>query len=345
MYWRLFRLIVGAFTVLVLLSALFPQEDSKPKAENARTVTIYGAIPPENLIIIAHEFEKTTGIKVFYVSLLQQDILPRLRDERFSPQADVWVGGSLEYLLEAKKEALLYSYNSPQLEYISSAWRDREGYWTGLFIDVPVFVTNKDLVLRELTELPFFWEDMLKPGNKSKVVLADPGVSRATYSMMAALYQRLGPENAFDYYKKLHKNVQQYPKEALTPGRMVSMGEKNTGVLGVNDAVRYIRDGFPIVITFSKEDIGYHLFGAGIVAGAPHNEEARLFMDWLLSKEGQTLLLSKGLYYYPTNSEVAPTPEVAFFGNLDYGKFNVVEAAENKAKLIEKWNLDVRIGK
>jgi len=240
---------------------------------------------------------------------------------------------------------LLFSYNSTQMENISPAWRDKEGYWTGLFIDIPVFITNKDLLLRELAELPYSWEDMQKPANKSKVALADPGVSSANYSMMAAQYQRLGPEKAFDYYKKLHQNVQQYPKEALTPGRMVSMGEKNTGILGVNDAVRYIRDGFPIVITFSKENIGYNLFGTGIVAGAPHGEEARFFMDWLLSKEGQTLLLSKGIYYYPTNSEVAPTPEVAFFGDLDYGKFNVVEAAENKAKLIEKWNLDVRIGK
>lgn len=345
MYWRLVRLIIGAFIIVFVAGILLPQEGSKPKAENARMVTIYGALPTENLMLVAHEFEKATGIKVLYVSVLHQDILPRLRAEKAPVQADVWLGAPLEQMLQAKKEELLTNYTSPQTERILPAWRDKDGSWTGLFIDVPVFVTNKDLLLRELTELPYFWEDILNPANKSKVALADPAVSNATYSMLAVLLQQLGPEKAFDFYKKLHQNTQQYPKDNFTPGRMVSMGEKSVGVLGLNEAVRYIRDGFPIVVTYSKEHIGYNLYGAGIIAGAPHSQEARIFMDWLLSKEGQTVLLSKGLYYYPTNSEVAPVSEVAFFSDLDYDNFNVVEAAEHKAKLIEKWNMEVRIGK
>lgn len=345
MYWRLLRLIVGAFIILFLFGIFFPQEGSKPKAENARTVTIYGAIPSENLQMLASEFEKASGIKVLYVYLPQQESLSRIKAEKDTPQADVWVGGSLEYLLQAQKESLLHSYKSGQLNNIASSWYDRDGYWTGLFIDVPVFVTNKDLLLQELVELPNYWQDLLNPRNKSKVIFADPGVSNATYSMFAALYQEMGSEKAFDYYKKLHQSVQHYPKEALVPGRMVGMGEKNIGVLGVNEAIRYIRDGFPIVITYSKENIGYQLYGAGIIANAPHQTEARIFMDWLLSKEGQTVLLSKGIYYYPTNANVTPAQEVAFFGTVDITKFNVVEAAENKAKLIEKWNVDVRIGK
>lgn len=344
MYWRLVRIILGAFAILIALNIFFPQESDKPKAENARTVTIYAALPSEHLQKIALEFEKITGIKVLYVPLVQQDILPRIRTEKTLPQADVWLGAGVEYLLLAKKEGLLQQFIVEQAQHIPEKWRDQDGYWMGLYIDVPVFVTNKDLFIRQQIEPPHAWEDLLSPKYKNKIALADPGTSSATFSMFAVMQQQLGQEQAFAYFAKLHQNIQHYPKEATAPGRMVAMGEMNVGILGANDALRYIREGFPLIITFNQEETGYQLFGAGIIAGAPHSQEAKIFMDWLIRKEGQSALLSTGLYYYPTNREVKPPPELLFFKDLDIDGYKIVDAVENKANLIEKWNMDVRIG-
>jgi iron(III) transport system substrate-binding protein len=345
MYWRFIRVTIGAFIILFAFSIFFPQEGSRPKAEYARTVTVYAAIPSENLLQLTREFEKTSGIKVLYVSLPEQDILPRLRAEKTTTQADVWLGGALEHLLQAKKEGLLLNYVSKQETHIPHHWRDQEGYWTGLFIDVPVFISNKDIFLRQQMAAPNAWQDLLDTRSKFRVGIADPGVSNATYTMLAALQQRWGTEKAFDFLTQLHRHVQQYPKMSTAPGRMVGMGEMNVGILGINDAVRYVREGFPITITFPKEDMGYQLFGASIIAGAPHSQEAKVFLDWLVGKEGQALLISSGLCYYPTNSQVKPAPELLPLNNLDITKFNAVEAAENKMKLIEKWNVDVRMGR
>ncbi|HBS59894.1 MAG TPA: hypothetical protein DEA44_11570, partial [Firmicutes bacterium] len=90
MYWRLLRIMLGAFFILLAVNVFFPQEDDKPKAENARTVTIYASLPAENLQEIASEFEKASGIKVLYVPLASQDVLTRIRAERTQPQVDIW---------------------------------------------------------------------------------------------------------------------------------------------------------------------------------------------------------------------------------------------------------------
>lgn len=344
MYWRPIRLILGALFILIIVNVVFPQESSKPQAEKARTVTIYAALPPEKLQQVALEFERISGIKVLYVPLAQQEILPRIRTEKTMPQADVWLGAGIEYLVQAKKEGLLQQYASAQLQAIPAKWRDPDNCWAGLYIDVPVFVTNKDLFLHQQAELPYAWEDLLKPQYKHKIALADPGVSSATFGMFAAIWEQWGQEKAFAYFHDLQQNIQQYPKEAAVPGRMVAMGEMSVGLMGAGDAFKYMRDGFPLIITFAQEDMGYQLFGAGITAGAPHSQEARLFMDWLIAKEGQTCLLSHDMYYYPTNGEVEPPPELLFFKDLDIEGYNILEAVESKAKLIEKWNTEIRIG-
>lgn len=344
MFWRPVRLIFGAFFIIVAFNVFFPQAADKPKAENARTLTIYAALPPENLQQAAWEFEKKSGIKVLYVSLAQQEILTRIRMETTAPQADVWLGAGVEYLLQAKKEGLLQKYIEEQAQDIPQNWRDQDNYWVGLYIDVPVFVTNKDLFARKQVDPPHNWEDILKLQYKHKIALADPGVSNATFCMFSSINQQLGEEQAFTYFRDLHQNIQHYPKEAGIPGRMVAMGEMSVGVLGAGDAIKYMREGFPLVITFAEENMGYQLFGAGITVGAPHREEARVFMEWLTSKEGQDSLLSSGLYCYPTNHEAQPPPELLFFKDLDMTGYRVLDAAENKDKFIEKWNMDIRIG-
>lgn len=345
MYWRLVRLILGAFFILVAFNVVFPQAGDKPKAENARTITIYAALPADVLQQVALEFEKSSGIKVLYVSLAQQEILPRIRMEKTQTQADVWLGAWVEHLLQAKKEGLIQKYAEEQAQDIPANWRDQDNYWVGLYIDVPVFVTNKDLFIRQQIDPPHTWEDMLKPQYKNKIALADPGVSNATFCMFAAIQQHLGPEQAFAYFGNLHQNIKHYPKEAGVPGRMVAMGEMSVGVLGASDAIKYMREGFPLVITFAEENTGYQLFGAGLIAGAPHSQEAKIFMKWLTDKEGQDCLLSSGLYYYPTNRGVQPPQELLFIKDLDIAGYNVLDAAENKVKLIEKWNVDIRIGR
>lgn len=344
MNWRLVRIIFGAFFLVVAVNILFPQEGDKPKAEDARTITIYAVLPEENLQEISWEFEKATGIKVLYVPLAQQDVLSRIRAEKALPQADVWLGAGVEYLVQAKKEGLLQQHRTERVSEIPAKWRDPDGYWQGLYMDVPVFVTNKDLFARGQMDLPHNWQDLLKPQYKYKISLADPGVSNATFSMFAAIQQQLGQEEAFAYFAKLQQNIQHYPKEASVPGRMVSLGEMTVGILGANDAFKYIRQGFPLIVTFAEEDMGYYLFGAGLIAGAPHSAEARIFMDWLAAKEGQGCVIASGLYYYPVNPEVKPRPELSFYKDLDIAAYNILKAVESKPVFLEKWNTQIRFG-
>jgi hypothetical protein len=42
---------------------------------------------------------------------------------------------------------------------------------------------------------------------------------------------------------------------------------------------------------------------------------------------------------------VQPPQELLFIKDLDIAGYNVLDAAENKVKLIEKWNVDIRIGR
>ncbi len=217
---------------LISLTFLAPGCGDVKKSEPAKPakIVMYSPVNEEYVRRIAAEFEKDTGIKVEYVRLSAGEMIARVRAEKKSPKATVLYGGSADGYIQAKDEGLLEKYVSQQAAAIPSTMKDPGGYWTGVYIGYIGFVANQKLLTQKGTPIPSSWNDLLRPELKGQVTIANPGTAGAAYTMLATLVQLDGEATALRYMKKLHAQVKEYPKSAVTAAQMVGKGETTIGV-------------------------------------------------------------------------------------------------------------------
>lgn len=306
--------------------------------ENVRTITVYSSVPGEVTAVLAAEFEKTYGIRLNVITVPDQEITTRLSLEQTAPHADVWLGDAVS-MRQKKNGALLAPFESENTDAIAPQFKDADGKWTGVWYDMTVWAVNRDY-LRQRTAPLAEWPDLLR--GQARVAVTDFTTSTMSASLLFTMASKMGDNAALGYFKTLHPQVVQYAHFLATPVRMAGMGEADIAVASQNEAIRYIRDGFPLQIIYPQDGTAFFLTAAALVRNAPHPAEAKLFIDWLATKEAQSLLALHGVYFVPTNAET-PWPKefnarAAHLASID-NRFN----ADAQAKLLDKWVKDVRL--
>ncbi|BFH17702.1 ABC transporter substrate-binding protein [Paenibacillus melissococcoides] len=306
------------------------------------TLTIYAGLYEDHAIKAIETFQKQTGIKVSYVRMANGEILSRIRAEREQPKASIWFGGPSDTFVQAKSEGLLSPYVSPNAAMIDPMYRDKDGYWTGIYVGSIAFVSNKTWLQEVGGEAPQSWNDLLSPAYRGMITMPDPRSSGTAYTTLATLVQLFGEDEAFRYLKRLHDQNVIYTTSGSVPGRTVGMGEVGTAVMFSHDALKFYKEGFRnIVISFPKEGTGYEIGAVGIIQGAPQEHEARLFVDWALSKQAQELGKQVGNYQLLTHRD-AESPEEAFpLDRLNVISYDQDWAGRNRERLIARWTEEV----
>jgi raw score 12.16 len=106
--------------------------------------------------------------------------------------------------------------------------------------------------------------------------------------------------------------------------------------------------GAPVELVVPCEGTGYEIGGVSIIKGARNLENAKLFVDWALSKEAQELTWKKGeAYSILTNSTAEQSPYALDFKsinliNYDFDKYG---SSDLRKRLITKWVDDVKLAK
>lgn len=170
-------------------------------------------------------------------------------------------------------------------------WGDddhRAFYWGG-YPDPSVAINTSIVQPGEIKS----YGDLLDPKWKGKIVLNDPmvGSGSAFYSFTAMLYNKIVDQ---DFFNQLVKNQdvtmlrdQQLQITWLARGRSPVAFWASTGRFE-----EYQKAGAPIAWLVTKEGLHLSAGGTGIslLSKAPHPNAAIIFINWLLSKEGQTLI-------------------------------------------------------
>jgi iron(III) transport system substrate-binding protein len=294
---------------------------------------------------VAQAFQRQSGIKVNYIRMSTGEALNRIRAERNNPQASVWFAGPGDSYLVAKQEGLLQPYISPVAARIAPQYRDPEGYWTGLFTSVLGFASNTKILAERKLPAPRSWADLLKPEFKGHVAVSNPATSGTAYTFLSTIVQLMGEEKGFGYLKKLHGNIAQYPKSGMGPGQMAGRGELIAGILMLQDAYLLQREGYPLELTTPDEGTGYSLEPVAILKGAPEPVEAKRFVDWILSREGQEVMQRHFHLLFFTNPDVKPRAEAAAYTGAKLISYDFLWAGANKNRLIEKFQNEVMAGK
>lgn len=220
-------------------------------------------------------------------------------------QADlIWVA-EYTYLEELKAQNLLYKYESPESKNIPALLVDRDGYYYGARIFALVIAYNTNLV----SDPPRKWTDLLDPKWKGQIIIANPTYSGSN-AIAAAV---LGLNYGLEFFRGLAANkatVVQGNSQVVTE---VAAGAYPIGVT-LDNMVRDLKaQGSPVDLVYPDDGPIFLPSPIGIFATSEHIEAAKKFVDYVLSAEGQRVLVEVG-HYIPARTDVpgpagAPTLE------------------------------------
>ncbi len=293
--------------ILVLAVGLFAQGSQ----DKSKTLTVYNGLLEEHGAAVCQAFEKATGIKTEYVRMSGGEIYARIRAEKENPQASVWYGGGSLTFIEAKNEGLLENYVSPNAAIIPEKFKDKDGAWTGIYSGYLGFYADGDWLKKNNLQMPNKWDDLLNPAFKGEIVMAHPGSSSTSYNLLTTILQLKGESAGWDYLRKLHENIRQYTKSGSAGGRMVQLHETGLTIGYLHDAVAFKREGYDHIVIAAPEDgTGYEIGAVGIIKGAPQLENAKKFVDFVLTVEAQEIGQTVNALQFLTNPNAQPPKEV-----------------------------------
>ncbi|GFZ78873.1 hypothetical protein GCM10008018_25520 [Paenibacillus marchantiophytorum] len=321
-----------------------PAATSAPKSDTPKgKLTIYVGFQEDHAIEAMKQFKKDTGIDADMIRMSGGEILAKIRAEKENPQADIWYGGPADTFVQGMGESLLQPYKSPVAEKFDEKYKDPDGNWTGIYVGALGFVSNKKFLKEHNLRAPEQWADLLSPGFKGQVVMANPGSSGTAYTALYTSLKVMGSEDkGFDYLKRLHPQVQQYTTSGSAPGRMVGMGEAAVGILFASDIIKLQEEGFDsLQLTIPKDGAGYEVGAIAMIKNSKNQELAKKFIDWSLSPSAQEVGQRKGSYQNLTNPEAKQPPKGVNFKELNLINYNTAEAGKERKRLIDKWNAEV----
>lgn len=313
---------------------------STASAGGDKVLTVYTARSESLNNLVIPESEKETGIKVNMIVAGTGPLVKRVASEKDNPQGDVlWAAD--QTMLESQKD-LFEKYVSPEDANMMDNAKNKTGYFTPAFADPTVFIVNTKLAGDMKIE---GFDDLLNPELKGKIVFGDPANSSSAFqSLMAMLYAKgkdgdpLSPE-AWAYVDNFIKNVDgKFLNSSGAVHKGAADGEYTVGLTWEDPAATYVKNGAPVKVVFPKEGAIFPGESVEIIKGAKHMDNAKKFVDFMLSKKiqeeaGKTLTvrpLRKGVQLA---DYMTPQDQIHLFKNYDEGW-----VAQHKQEIVKLWN-------
>jgi len=300
----------------------------QPQTAN-RTVTVYVSTDRVFSEPVLREYERQTGVRVNAVYDTEETkstgLANRLIAEKPRPQADVFWSNEPVRTLVLKSREVLAPYRSPSAEGIPAALTDPDGYWTGFSARIRVIAYNTTLVKPE--EAPQSVFELADPKWRGQVAVADPRFGSTSFHV-AALYALAGDEKMDDFFRRLKANGVRVVDGNSVVRDLVARGEVKVGLTDTDDVNVAIEDGQPIAMVLpDAAGLGVPVMPnmLSLIANAPHPDEARKLIDYLLSPEVERQLAQSEAVQIPLHAGVQGPKNIPAINSfkpmtLDYTK-------------------------
>lgn len=264
-------------------------------------VMLYSSMKDSQLSALQKGFSKKYPNIVFdYYTAGTGKVLTKLTTEQQAGGicADlIWVGDPTNYI-EFKRQGLLMQYVSPEAKMIAPSLKDKDNYFCGARIVGVGIVYNTNLV--KGNDIPKDWDDLFNPRFKSYVCMTDPTFAGTTLYAVAALTQ--SEKYGWNFMKKLKAN-----DIKLVKGSSDAVNKVGAGEYDVSIGVDYIakdkaKQGSPLNFVYPASGTPLVTSPVAIVKGTKNLEAAKLLYDYILSLEGQQVLVDANTT--PVRSEI-----------------------------------------
>lgn len=328
MLYKILCLLLG----LILLAGC-----GKESEQNQKQLTLCSSMNKKLTELFAENFSKATGTKVTISYLpggTQKERMDYLRQHKF----DVWLGGTSEEYFLADEQKILQPYIVKDSYKVPAELRNRTGQWTSLYLSYIAFLSNKNNLHAYGLYAPETWDELLAPQLKEEIALPDFSLGGASFGMLTSVWQLKGKQQALNYAAKLNAQNPTYTKGFGEAVDMVYIGKKTVAVVPLDYALLMEARHQHLFATVVKDANRNMLTGAAIMRTAEHLNEARAFLDYLMSDEGISLLPANGYRYmwhvkkYPYNDG-----RKELIGNVQVPVDDLSWTSVNKDEIIRQW--------
>jgi len=315
-------------------------------AKPSGRISVYSALNESTNNEFVKAFKAAvTGVEVDLLPLAAAgELQTRIRAEKASPKADIFIGGDSSFHDGLGKEGLLEAYESPNATAVAAQSKDPGKNWTGFYFGIFGIITNTSRFNAEIGgALPKSWDDLLDPKYKGKLLLGSPITTGGGYIFIATQVFRFNKDEAkaMDYMKKFHANIATYP--GTSPGAILSVanGEAVACPNWSHDILTQ-KTKTPGIELSVPTGTGYEIGAVSIIKGTKNPQAAKAFVDWVLTKEAGELNV-KLSNRVSVRSDVPPAPGAPTLTSVQMVDYDRDWAAANKDRLLKLWQTTVGI--
>ncbi|MCC0178300.1 Fe(3+) ABC transporter substrate-binding protein [Waterburya agarophytonicola K14] len=283
-------------------------------------------------------FTEQTGIKVNLIEGKDDELIERIKSEGTNSPADILITVDGGRLWRADQAGIFAPVKSAILtEKIPEHLHHPGNLWFGYSKRARVIMYNKDKV--NPTDISSY-EDLADPKWKGKILVRSSS-NIYNQSLVAGMIEEKGEEATAEWIKGLIANLARPPQSNDTGNiEAVAAGLGDVTIANTYYLARY-EDNPEVfskigVIFPNQSDRGTHvnISGAGMLANAPHQEQAIAFLEYLATPKAQEFF-ALGNNEYPVVEGTPSNSVLQSFGEFKEDTNNVSAYGKNNADAVK----------
>ena len=276
------------FVCALIHGSSFAQESELiAGAKKEKTVSLYTSMEARESRLIADAFQQRYPFLTVDIARMSSNrVLQRIDTEHRAGRDlfDVVITSGVE-VRQLIKAGLIGAYPSPEAKAFFADSTDPQGRWVDVYSSLRVFAYNTRAIPRDA--VPKLYDDLLSPRWKGQI-----GLPEREYSWFATALHALGNDGV-KFMQGLGKQKPNFRPSHVLILQLVAAGEFNIGLVYQHQLERYKKLAAPVELAplpFATKNI----HPTALAAKAPHGHAARLLINFILSKETQTMVRSFG---------------------------------------------------
>jgi iron(III) transport system substrate-binding protein len=281
----------GLLALIAFSAAVWAQGDGRVEAATKeREVLWYTAMNTSDGEAVRKRFEeKYPGVKLIILRQPGEKIRARIITETRAGK-HFWDVVSFNHLDmdTLDQEGMLAAYSSPDAATgFPGGAVDPRGHWASIYVRQYVIGYNTRLVPPD--QVPRDWSDLLQPKWKGKLAVDENEVE-----WFAAMLDYLGPEKGLAFMRALARQEPQLRRGHTLLSKLLVAGDYPLALVHAAEMEEAKKTGAPVEWVKTLDPVVTSPSQVAISARSPHPNAARLLVDFLLSREGQLLIASRG---------------------------------------------------
>ena len=282
--------VIAFLVALMLVMSL-----SAAMAEPSGKVMLYSSMQEAQLQAIEQAFEAkypTVDMEYYYAGggKLVTKMTTEAKAGGQIASDVVWLGDPSDYE-SFKANGWLEPYVSPETEHIAKEYMDPEGYYTAGRLVTMGIAWNVGLV--DEADAPKTWNDLLDPKWFNQIIMTDPSQASTTKYWMAAMMQSEKYGEA--YFQALKDNGVELESGTTATHNRVADASYMVGICLDYVSANLMAQGSPMNFHYTTDDVITMTSPIALIKGCANEDNGKLLMDFILSKEGQEVLVANNL--------------------------------------------------